>query len=61
MSYVSLYAINKKNTPTKDLYGVHTCTHTHIHTHTPTPTHTHTHTKYASNNLSEFYRSLPED
>ena len=39
------------------------CTHTHIHTHTHTHTHKHTHTqnKYASNNLLEFHRFLPED
>ena len=35
------------------------CTHAHTNTHTHT--HTHTHNKYASNNLSEFYRFLPED
>ena len=57
MSYISLYAINKKNTAAKDLYGVHTCTHRYTHTHT----HTHTHNKYALNNLSEFHRFLPED
>ena len=31
------------------------CTHAH------TQTHTHTHNNYDSNNLSEFYRFLPED
>ena len=51
MSYISLYAFNEKSTPTKDLYGVHTHTNTH----------THTNNKYASNNLSEFHRFLPED
>ena len=54
---ISLYAFNEKSTPTKDLYGVHTHTHTHTHTHK----HTHTNNKYASNNLSEFHRFLPED
>ena len=47
MSYISLYAFNEKSTPTKDLYGVYTSTHTY--------------NKYASNNLSEFCRFLPED
>ena len=45
--HISLYAFNEESTPTEDLYAVHTCRHTH--------------NKYASNNLSEFHRFLPED
>ena len=61
MSYISLHAFNEKSTPTKDFYGVHTHTYTHTHTHTHTHKHTHTQNKYASNNLLEFHRFLPED
>ena len=45
----------KKYTYKRFVWRAHTHTYTHTHKHT------HTNNKYASNNLSEFHRFLPED